>query len=351
MAMEDDLRQRIHQRLVESSGREEADGLMEMLPPAGWGDIPTKHDLGTHIASVRADVDQRTAELRGALRTGLEAVRSHVDRSVAELRGEVLTSVADLRSEMIQQGSDLRAEMHESERRLRTEMGQLRGELRSEIGGVRGEIGGVRGEIGGVRGELVAVRDEVGALRNHTDDGFARITDRLDTLTYALVGAHVATFAAVVGQGVPALTPVALRVTVTDAVGDPVPGVAVTRCDDATCSAIATPQEGFGRPTSSSPSPPGDDPLGAHRPATEPCSFTISSSPARRGRPPAAQRGGNVPVRATNSADSLKPVITQPRVRPSNSLVTQYSSPGPSASRSSTLRYTSSTNWTSPRTP
>ena len=99
MAVDERARHTLHGRLDDVLGREEATTLMSLLPPVGWADVATKHDL---------DVLGR------------------------EIRGEI----AQLRSETAQ---------------LRDE---LRGELRGEIGQVRGEIGHLRGEIGHLRSDI-----------------------------------------------------------------------------------------------------------------------------------------------------------------------------------------------------
>lgn len=45
MAITEESRHRMYQRLEEVLGREQAATLMEHLPPVGWADVATKRDL------------------------------------------------------------------------------------------------------------------------------------------------------------------------------------------------------------------------------------------------------------------------------------------------------------------
>ena len=45
MAISEEVRHRIYESFRASFGDEVANGMMEMLPPVGWADVATKHDL------------------------------------------------------------------------------------------------------------------------------------------------------------------------------------------------------------------------------------------------------------------------------------------------------------------
>ena len=70
-------------------GVDEAATLMAHLPPVGWADVATKHDLESFATVLRADFRAEMAELRG------------------ELRGEIASVRGDLRAEFAMQTRNL----------------------------------------------------------------------------------------------------------------------------------------------------------------------------------------------------------------------------------------------------
>ena len=108
----------LHNRLSDTIGPEEADILMEHLPPAGWSHLATKDDVTLSGAVLRTEV----AELRTELKTEIAAVRTELKSQIAAVRTELKTEIAGLRTE------------------LRTEMSDLRVELKTDMAGLRVEM-------------------------------------------------------------------------------------------------------------------------------------------------------------------------------------------------------------------
>jgi hypothetical protein len=62
-------RHALYKRLEEVLDGEHADTVMELLPPVGWADVATKHDLDLKLEALEARMSERfTRELSTALR-------------------------------------------------------------------------------------------------------------------------------------------------------------------------------------------------------------------------------------------------------------------------------------------
>jgi uncharacterized protein involved in exopolysaccharide biosynthesis len=89
----DALRRRLYEAAAHTWGPDEADALMELLPPVGWDDVARQAD----IREVRAEIQLVRAELKSEI--------AEVRGEIAEVRGEV----ADLKGEV----ADLTGEVHQ----------------------------------------------------------------------------------------------------------------------------------------------------------------------------------------------------------------------------------------------
>ncbi|CAN5774688.1 hypothetical protein BH23ACT2_BH23ACT2_14400 [soil metagenome] len=125
MAVTEESRHLLHQRLEERLGPSEAITLMEHLPPVGWADVATRRDLDQlHALTVR----------------DLAVVRSELKGEIGELRSELKGEIGELRSELKEEIGELRSELKGEIGELRTDMAELRSELLMAIGDLRSEI-------------------------------------------------------------------------------------------------------------------------------------------------------------------------------------------------------------------
>ena len=74
MTIDERQRHDLHQRFEDVLGDEQADTLMELLPPVGWADVATKADL----SALETRVDSR-----------LETLEARMDKGFAEIRAEL----------------------------------------------------------------------------------------------------------------------------------------------------------------------------------------------------------------------------------------------------------------------
>jgi hypothetical protein len=63
MASNEDDRYRLHQRLDEVLGRDDANTLMEHLPPTGWANVATKDDVEHLRVAMTHHLDQLRAQM------------------------------------------------------------------------------------------------------------------------------------------------------------------------------------------------------------------------------------------------------------------------------------------------
>jgi ABC-type phosphate transport system auxiliary subunit len=189
MATTEHARRRLYQRLNELIGPDEADTLMELLPPTGWADVATRHDLAhqTEIMSARFDrlVADTTARFdRIDARFAQNDARfAQLDDSLEARFGQIDARFAQIDARFAQLDDKIDARVAQLDDRIEARFGQLddkidahaqvaEGRLMTEIAGVRIGLADLRTELHrslrvnmlvtiGVLGTLITV---VGAL-------------------------------------------------------------------------------------------------------------------------------------------------------------------------------------------
>ena len=146
-------------RLIEVLGEEEAETLMESLPPVVWHQIATKDDL--------AALEER-------------------------LRAEMNTGFAEFKSEFCGELAGLRGEFAEFKSEFKSELAGLKGEFAE----FKSELAGLKGEFADQRGELTGLKVELADQRGEWKTELARNTR---TTVLSFVGVAVAMLGAMVG--------------------------------------------------------------------------------------------------------------------------------------------------------
>ena len=98
MTIGDEARYRLHQRLDEMLGAQEAAALMSQLPPMGWGDLATKRDLETLGSSLRSEMATLRSQM-GFEMGALEArMGGHLDRELRAMTWRLITAMVAVMS-------------------------------------------------------------------------------------------------------------------------------------------------------------------------------------------------------------------------------------------------------------
>ena len=85
MVLDERSRHAMFTRLQEVLGEEQATVLMEHLPPVGWADVATKHDIDALRVATKHDIDT----LRVATKHDIDTLRVATKRDIDALRASV----------------------------------------------------------------------------------------------------------------------------------------------------------------------------------------------------------------------------------------------------------------------
>lgn len=91
MVIDERTRHLMYLGLEEKLGTEVTDSLMQHLPPVGWADVATRHDLEGQVLLLRTDLEAQI----GRLRTDLEAQIAALRFEMNLLRSDLLREISE----------------------------------------------------------------------------------------------------------------------------------------------------------------------------------------------------------------------------------------------------------------
>jgi len=156
MAISEETRHHLFQRLEEVLGAEEATTLMEHLPPVGWADVATKRDVDALAAATKRDVDALAAATKRDLdalaaatkhdiadvRRDIHELATSTSRDFADVKGDIHELAASTNRQFAEMATSTSRQFEERSadaRRDSTELGQT---LRLEMGSLESRMGG-----------------------------------------------------------------------------------------------------------------------------------------------------------------------------------------------------------------
>ena len=101
MAIDERQRHLLHGRLDEVLGQEEAAILMGHLPPVGWADVATRHDLDSAVAQLRSEISASESRRRAELTGALASQGAELTGGLASLRAELHQEIGGVRSDLV----------------------------------------------------------------------------------------------------------------------------------------------------------------------------------------------------------------------------------------------------------
>ncbi len=126
--IDEKVRWALMRRLIEVLGEEEAETLMDSLPPVVWSQLATKDDLGALEKRLMFAMDSRFTEFK------------------SETRNEFTEFKSETRNEFTEFKSEIRNEFTEFKSEIRNEFTEFKSEIRGDIGAMKGELTAMEGK-------------------------------------------------------------------------------------------------------------------------------------------------------------------------------------------------------------
>ena len=97
MAFSEQDKRRLHARLCEVIGTEEADILMEQLPPITWTEFATKRDLDELRIATKHDIDELRIATKHDIEFSAIATRTDLEQVITKTRNDLEKSIMEVK--------------------------------------------------------------------------------------------------------------------------------------------------------------------------------------------------------------------------------------------------------------
>jgi DNA anti-recombination protein RmuC len=100
LAFTEQNKRRLHARLCEVIGTEEADILMEQLPPITWTDFVTKQNLEELRNSLKRDLEEQSVGLKHDIEFSAIATRTDLEQMITKTRTDLEQLIFQMRTDL-----------------------------------------------------------------------------------------------------------------------------------------------------------------------------------------------------------------------------------------------------------
>jgi len=97
LAFSEQDKRRLHARLCEIIGTEEADILMEQLPPITWTEFATKRDLDELRIATKHDIDELRIATKHDIEFSAIATRTDLEQVITKTRNDLEKSIMEVK--------------------------------------------------------------------------------------------------------------------------------------------------------------------------------------------------------------------------------------------------------------
>ena len=114
LAFTEQNKRRLHARLCEVIGSEEADILMEQLPPFTWTDFVTKQNLEELRNSLKRDLEDQSVGLKHDIEFSAIATRTELEQMITKSRNDLEQAFTRTRTDLEQALTQTRTDLEKS---------------------------------------------------------------------------------------------------------------------------------------------------------------------------------------------------------------------------------------------